>query len=79
MYVDREGAQSLNEEFYRARLEPGVKLTPYRLEYAIRVARIAPFALDYLNIPHPCDQGHNWVNVNGWLKCSRCPAVLGKA
>jgi hypothetical protein len=53
--------------------------TPYWREYAMRVARTTPDGLSFLATPHPCDNGHHWVNVNGYLTCSRCKTVLGKA
>lgn len=45
---------------------------------AIRTGGAEPVIVRSPN-QNPCAAGHTLVVVNGWLKCARCGAVLGKA
>ncbi len=69
-------------------------MTPYRhalrdLERVYRAREIAAvrpadshvsaWVADRLPNQNPCAAGHTLTVVNGWLKCARCGAVLGKA
>jgi len=51
-------------------------MSPYRIERKRRLdaAVLAPKAED-----HPCKNGHNYQNVGGYIQCTRCGTVLGKA
>ncbi len=66
---------------YRAALVDIERVYQARQIAAIPVAdsHVSAWVADRLPNQNPCAAGHSLVVVNGWLKCARCGAVLGKA